>query len=104
MSNTIYYCKQTMNVTIDMNACDKSKAEIVALREQHQSVLSKWSAKHHTVLQSILTECQAKLQLRSDEYNEICARFNECKQRLVASETQYQLITTQAIHVCFERL
>eukprot|EP01083_Nonionella_stella_P143943 448396_1 len=55
------------------NACDKSKAEIVALREQHQSVLSKWSAKHHTVLQSILTEC--------DEYTAICATFNECKQR-----------------------
>eukprot|EP01083_Nonionella_stella_P305599 1066638_1 len=87
MSNTIYYCKQTMNVTIDMNACDKSKAEIVALREQHQSVLSKWSAKHHTVLQSILTEC--------DEYTAICATFNECKQRLVTSETQYQSLLRQ---------
>eukprot|EP01083_Nonionella_stella_P032579 89182_1 len=54
------------------NACDKYKEEIVALREQHQSVLNQWSLKRHTeitAMQSILTECDAKLQHRSDEYN-----------------------------------
>eukprot|EP01083_Nonionella_stella_P269015 909817_1 len=52
------------------NACDKYKEEIVALREQHHSVLNQWSVKRHTeitALQSILTECDAKLQHRSHE-------------------------------------